>query len=40
MGILEAANPEAHCLWFRRRIKGIEDLEPAPIVSHYIGIGT
>lgn len=36
MGILEAANPEAHCLWFRRRIKGIEDLEPAPIVSHYI----
>lgn len=37
MGILDAADPESHCLWFRRRIKGIEDVEPAPIVSHYIG---
>ncbi|XP_061197445.1 NACHT and WD repeat domain-containing protein 2-like [Saccostrea echinata] len=36
MGILEAEDPESHCLWFRRRIKGIEDLEPSTIVSHYI----
>ncbi|XP_062592194.1 NACHT and WD repeat domain-containing protein 2-like [Saccostrea cucullata] len=36
MGILDAEDPKSHCLWFRRRIKGIEDLEPSTIVSHYI----
>ena len=38
MGILETADPESHCLWFKRTIKGIEDLKPETIVSHYIGI--
>ncbi|XP_022342057.2 NACHT and WD repeat domain-containing protein 2-like isoform X2 [Crassostrea virginica] len=36
MGILETADPKSHCLWFKRTIKGIEDLKPETIVSHYI----
>lgn len=38
MGILEVVDLEVYCLWFRRRIKGIEDLELVFIVFYYIGI--
>jgi hypothetical protein len=35
--MLTSLDPQKHCLWLKRTIDGIEDLDPSYLVSRYIG---